>query len=344
MLGAYAVQLPKPPQRPHGRRRPGSGPAGRRPFLNGSTVASRRRSTRTAMPPLSAEARNLNWLVGNFVKNTPGVAPAMVVSADGLPLAVSERLERAKADQLAAIASGLASLSQGTARCFDVGLVKQTVVEMQRGLLFVTSISDGSCLTVLAASSCEDGGILVHELPRLPRTYLSVAYATAGRHSSRRSGQRSVACLPTVTVGRTLGSRACAGGVQPIAEAGHLRWEDALMEERGSRRRRRFSEQSIPGGLYVTIGTLGRLACRRWTVECANWWTRCRRLWPMRWSPAWHRQGRPILLVGRGIGRSTDPVLAMPARGDRSGDSCDHGRVAGAAKGLPLDNVAVSEP
>jgi hypothetical protein len=57
----------------------------------------------------------------------------------------------------------------------------------------------------------------------------------------------------------------------------------------------RFSEQSIPGGLYVTIGTLGRLACRRWTVECANWWTRCRRLWPMRWSPAWHRQGRPIL-------------------------------------------------
>jgi hypothetical protein len=25
----------------------------------------------------------------------------------------------------------------------------------------------------------------------------------------------------------------------------------------------RFSEQSIPGGLYVTIGTLGRLACRK---------------------------------------------------------------------------------
>jgi hypothetical protein len=79
------------------------------------------------------------------------------------------------------------------------------------------------------------------------------------------------------------------------------------MDARGSRRRRRFSEQSIPGGLYVTIGTLGRLACRRWTVECANWWTRCRRLWPMRWSPAWHRQGRPILLVGRGSAGLTDP-------------------------------------
>jgi hypothetical protein len=49
--------------------------------------------------------------------------------------------------------------------------------------------------------------------------------------------------------------------------------------------------------------------------------------------------------LGRsGIGRSNDPVLAIPARGDRSGDCCDHGRVAGAAEGLPLDNVAVSEP
>jgi hypothetical protein len=56
----------------------------------------------------------------------------------------------------------------------------------------------------------------------------------------------------------------------------------------------RFSEQSIPGGLYVTIGTLGRLACRRWTVGCANWWTRCRRLWPMRWSPAWGPAGLTI--------------------------------------------------
>jgi predicted regulator of Ras-like GTPase activity (Roadblock/LC7/MglB family) len=34
----------------------------------------------------------------------------MVVSADGLPIAVSDRLERTRADQLAATASCLASL------------------------------------------------------------------------------------------------------------------------------------------------------------------------------------------------------------------------------------------
>jgi uncharacterized protein len=83
------------------------------------------------------------------------VAHAMVVSADGLPVAVSERLDRPRADQLAAIASGLASLTQGDARCIDGGLVKQTVVEMDRGLLVVMAISDGSCLAVLAASSCD---------------------------------------------------------------------------------------------------------------------------------------------------------------------------------------------
>jgi hypothetical protein len=115
------------------------------------------------MSQLSAEARDLNWLIGSFAKQTPAVAHAMVVSADGLPVAVSERLGRAKADQLAAIASGLASLTHGAARCIDGGLVKQTVVEMDRGLLIIMSISDGSYLTVLAASPC-DVGVVAYQM------------------------------------------------------------------------------------------------------------------------------------------------------------------------------------
>jgi predicted regulator of Ras-like GTPase activity (Roadblock/LC7/MglB family) len=106
------------------------------------------------MAQLSSDARNLNWLVANFAKATPGVAHAMVVSADGLPVAVSERLDRPRADQLAAITSGLASLALGASRCFDGGPVTHTAVEMDRGFLFVMSISDGSCLAVLAASTC----------------------------------------------------------------------------------------------------------------------------------------------------------------------------------------------
>jgi uncharacterized protein len=118
------------------------------------------------MSQLSSEAADFNWLVDNLAKRTPGVAHAMVVSADGLPVAVSERLDRPKADQLAAIASGLASLTQGGARCIDGGLVKQTVVEMNRGLLLVMAISDGSCLTVLVGTSC-DVGVVAYEMTML---------------------------------------------------------------------------------------------------------------------------------------------------------------------------------
>ena len=118
------------------------------------------------MSQLSSEAADFNWLVGNLANRTPGVAHAMVVSADGLPVAVSDRLDRPQADQLAAIACGLASLTQGGARCMDGGLVRQTVVEMRRGLLLVMAISDGSCLAVLAGASC-DVGVVVYEMTML---------------------------------------------------------------------------------------------------------------------------------------------------------------------------------
>jgi predicted regulator of Ras-like GTPase activity (Roadblock/LC7/MglB family) len=109
------------------------------------------------MTQLSKEAQNLNWLVSNFARSVPGAAHAIVLSADGLLMAVSERLDRARADQLAAVASGLASLTQGAARIFGGGTVTQTVVEMEQGFLLVMAVSDGSCLAVLAAPSCEIG-------------------------------------------------------------------------------------------------------------------------------------------------------------------------------------------
>jgi uncharacterized protein len=118
------------------------------------------------MTQLSREAQNLNWLVSNFAKSVPGAAHAIVLSADGLLMAVSERLDRARADQLAAVASGLASLTQGAARIFTGGIVTQTIVEMERGFLMVMSVSDGSCLAVLAAPSC-DIGLIGYEMALL---------------------------------------------------------------------------------------------------------------------------------------------------------------------------------
>lgn len=118
------------------------------------------------MSDLSQEAQNLNWLIDNFVEQVPGVAHTIVVSADGLLLAISEGFPKDRADQLAAVTSGLASLTQGAARIFEAGAVTQTVIEMEMGFLFVMSISDGSCLAVLASTEC-DMGLVGYEMALL---------------------------------------------------------------------------------------------------------------------------------------------------------------------------------
>ncbi|MDP4504616.1 MULTISPECIES: roadblock/LC7 domain-containing protein [unclassified Nonomuraea] len=115
------------------------------------------------MKELSQAARDMNWLVSSFVDEVPGVAHAVVVSADGLPMAFSRDFPKDRADQLAAIAAGLVSLTQGSARVFEAGSVTQTLVEMDRGLLLVMSISDGSSLAVLAAPDC-DMGLVAYQM------------------------------------------------------------------------------------------------------------------------------------------------------------------------------------
>lgn len=100
---------------------------------------------------------NFGWLATEFVRTVPGVAHAVIVSADGLLLACSRGLPRDRAEQLSAVGSGLVSLARGAATCFEAGAVQETIVEMERGYLFLTSISDGSCLAVLAAPNCDIG-------------------------------------------------------------------------------------------------------------------------------------------------------------------------------------------
>jgi uncharacterized protein len=112
------------------------------------------------MPAPPAEtSRKLDWLVNDFVRRVAGVSHALVVSGDGLKLALSERVESEHADQLAAVASGLTSLTRGAARCFDAEPVTQTIVDMAGGYLFVTSVAGGSTLAVFARPDCDIGMI-----------------------------------------------------------------------------------------------------------------------------------------------------------------------------------------
>ncbi len=95
--------------------------------------------------------QDLNWLITDFTRKVLDVAHAVVVSADGVPLAVSEDIPDAFAAKLAAITSGLVSLMQGAAWIFGAGQPAQALVQMEGGLLLVIAVSDGSSLAVLAA-------------------------------------------------------------------------------------------------------------------------------------------------------------------------------------------------
>ncbi|HTL86345.1 MAG TPA: roadblock/LC7 domain-containing protein [Acidimicrobiia bacterium] len=105
----------------------------------------------------SPDVRNFNWLLSNFVETTAGVTDAVAVSSDGLLMAMSSTLERAGAEQLAAIIAGMTSLAESTARCFALGNLDQVIVAMQEGYLFVSSVSDGSSLGVVADRRCDVG-------------------------------------------------------------------------------------------------------------------------------------------------------------------------------------------
>ncbi|MEU5346952.1 MULTISPECIES: roadblock/LC7 domain-containing protein [unclassified Streptomyces] len=125
---------------------------------------------------LSSEARNLHWLLTNLVEEVPGLLSVAVVSSDGLLLLSSdpgrnaqarrgrEKLTspRGSAADLAAIVSGIGSLAIGAAKLMDGGGVKQTMVAMEDGGLFIMSISDGSLLGVHGAPDCDMSVVAYH--------------------------------------------------------------------------------------------------------------------------------------------------------------------------------------
>ena len=137
-------------------------------------------------------ATDLNWLITSFAERVPDVAHAVVVSADGLTLAVSAGFPQERADQLAAVTAGVTSLTQGAARLFEAGMVVETVIVMQAGVLVVMAISNGASLAVLASSSC-DLGLVAYEMTLLVERAgraLTPAARTINRVVGARNGLR----------------------------------------------------------------------------------------------------------------------------------------------------------
>ena len=146
---------PGRPARPDGRTSspPGTGTTALKPDPKPTDVTNspiHRRKTTVNATTMSTEAANFSWLLDNFVKSVPGVQHTLVVSADGLLMAMSDDLDRTGGDQMAAIVSGMSSLTRGAARQLRAGEVRQSIVEMDTIFLFSMSVNDGSVLAVVA--------------------------------------------------------------------------------------------------------------------------------------------------------------------------------------------------
>jgi predicted regulator of Ras-like GTPase activity (Roadblock/LC7/MglB family) len=111
---------------------------------------------------LSDDVQSFNWLLNQFVSSSAGVCDAVAVSSDGLLIAMSDSLSRSGAERVAAIIAGMVGLGRGAARAFGFDPLLQVIVAMDGGYLFVSSISDGSSIGVVARAGC-DIGLVGHQ-------------------------------------------------------------------------------------------------------------------------------------------------------------------------------------
>lgn len=113
-------------------------------------------------------ADDLTWLLRRLIETVPGTRSAVLLSVDGIAK-YGYGLDKAGIDTLAALSSGICSLTQQVGKIFgksDNDGVRQVITELDETILFVTAASVGSVLAVLADRDV-DARVLGFELEKL---------------------------------------------------------------------------------------------------------------------------------------------------------------------------------
>ncbi|RAY15716.1 roadblock/LC7 domain-containing protein [Actinomadura craniellae] len=94
----------------------------------------------------------LGWMLDDALR-MPETRHGILLSADGLLMAHSERIDRDEAERQAAAMAGLQSLARGTAEfCGDPGTTwRQTISEFDDGYVFLVAAGAGAYLAVSAS-------------------------------------------------------------------------------------------------------------------------------------------------------------------------------------------------
>lgn len=114
----------------------------------------------------ATSGRDLAWLLDDLAARVDDFRRAVILSRDGLLIAASTDLSREDAEHLSAVAAAMQSLATGAGERFAAGGVRQTVIELEQGLLFVIAAGEGSCLAALCPPDA-DGGLVAYEMAML---------------------------------------------------------------------------------------------------------------------------------------------------------------------------------
>jgi predicted regulator of Ras-like GTPase activity (Roadblock/LC7/MglB family) len=107
-----------------------------------------------------------DWLITDFTERVPGVLHAVIVTSDGVPLAVSDRIQAGQLEQLSAITSGLISLASAAARISGDDDVTRALITMELAALVIMSVDGGSTLAVLTTAAA-DFDLVAYEMTLL---------------------------------------------------------------------------------------------------------------------------------------------------------------------------------
>jgi|SRR5450756_1176002 len=110
--------------------------------------------------------RDLAWLLDDLASRVEDFRRAVILSRDGLLIAASKDLGREDAEHMSAVAAAMQSLATGAGDRFDAGGVRQTIIELEKGLLFVIAAGEGSCLAALCPANA-DAGHVAYEMAML---------------------------------------------------------------------------------------------------------------------------------------------------------------------------------
>ena len=105
------------------------------------------------------KAERLAAALGDFIRTSPDVLAAAVVSFDGLPIASALPPEMEE-DRVAAMSAALLSLAEQAAEGLGRGQLNQLYIEGEQGSVYLMSAQDQAILAAVTATTAKVGFVL----------------------------------------------------------------------------------------------------------------------------------------------------------------------------------------